>query len=55
MAPDRIRAYLTQGGAVMVCGGLSMGQGVDKALRTIMGDAWADQALAEGRYRRDLY
>ncbi|MDC7676407.1 NADPH cytochrome P450 oxidoreductase family protein [Asticcacaulis machinosus] len=54
-APDRIRAYLADNGAVMVCGGLSMGQGVDKALRTIMGDAWVIQALADGRYRRDLY
>lgn len=51
----RVTDHLTHDGAVMVCGGLDMGRAVEKTLRGLMGDAWVDQALSSGRYRRDLY
>ncbi|EGF91644.1 flavodoxin family protein [Asticcacaulis biprosthecium C19] len=50
-----VRDWLGGNGALLVCGGLAMGQGVDAALRAILGDAWIEAALAAGRYRRDLY
>lgn len=51
----RVCDHLIHDGAVMVCGGLDMGRAVEKILRGLMGDAWIDQALSNGRYRRDLY
>ena len=51
----RVCDHLIHDGAVMVCGGLDMGRAVEKTLRGLMGDAWTDQAIAGGRYRRDLY
>ncbi|MGA9658415.1 MAG: NADPH cytochrome P450 oxidoreductase family protein [Asticcacaulis sp.] len=50
-----IPAYLGQTGAVMVCGGLSMGLAVEKALIAALGEAWIEDAKVSGRYRRDLY
>ncbi|WP_443747157.1 NADPH cytochrome P450 oxidoreductase family protein [Asticcacaulis solisilvae] len=50
-----VAAWLGDDGAVMVCGGLDMGKGVEAALRSVCGGAWVDQAFADGRYRRDLY
>ncbi|ESQ91269.1 nitric oxide synthase [Asticcacaulis sp. AC460] len=50
-----VRAWLGGNGAVLVCGGLAMGQGVDAALRAILGEAWIEAAVAAGRYRKDLY
>ncbi len=51
----RVCDHLIHDGAVMVCGGLDMGRAVEATLRRLMGDAWVDQALFSGRYRRDLY
>jgi sulfite reductase (NADPH) flavoprotein alpha-component len=51
----RVHDHLVHDGAVLVCGGLAMGQAVDRALRALMGDVWIENALAAGRYRRDLY
>ncbi len=50
-----VAGWLGEGGAVVVCGGLDMGKGVEAALRGAAGDVWVDRAFAEGRYRRDLY
>jgi sulfite reductase (NADPH) flavoprotein alpha-component len=44
-----------QDGAILVCGGLDMGRAVDAALRKHLGHDWAENAIAAGRYRRDLY
>lgn len=52
---NALRTYLGEGGAILVCGGLAMGQAVDSALRAVLGGAWVDAALRDGRYRRDLY
>ncbi|MGN6421719.1 MAG: NADPH cytochrome P450 oxidoreductase family protein [Asticcacaulis sp.] len=51
----RVYDHLIRDGAVLICGGFTMGRAVDKALRDLMGDAWTDNALLSGRYRRDLY
>ncbi len=51
----RVCDHLIHDGAVMVCGGLDMGRAVERTLRGLMGDAWTDQAISSGRYRRDLY
>ncbi len=51
----RVHDHLIHDGAVMVCGGLDMGRAIEKTLRGLMGDAWVEQALSSGRYRRDLY
>ncbi|MDV6330252.1 NADPH cytochrome P450 oxidoreductase family protein [Asticcacaulis sp. 201] len=50
-----IPAFLGDDGAVMVCGGLYMGLGVEAALTALLGQAWVDAAKVSGRYRRDLY
>lgn len=50
-----VAQWLGEGGAVVVCGGLNMGRGVEAALRRVCGESWVDKAFAEGRYRRDLY
>ena len=51
----RVYDHLIHDGAVLVCGGLDMGRAVERTLRGLMGDGWIDDALASGRYRRDLY
>ena len=50
-----LKAWLGKDGAVMICGGLDMGRAAEKALRDALGDIWVDAALAESRFRRDLY
>jgi sulfite reductase (NADPH) flavoprotein alpha-component len=50
-----IKDWLGREGAVMCCGGLTMGREVESALAGIMGQAWVDDAKVSGRYRRDLY
>ncbi len=52
---NELKTWLGTDGAVLVCGGLDMGKAVDATLRSHLGDAWADEAIAVGRYRRDLY
>lgn len=47
---------LGQGAALYVCGSLQgMAQGVDEALRTVLGDAVVDAMVRDGRLRRDVY
>lgn len=50
-----LREWLTADGSVLVCGGLDMGRAVDSALRKHLGNDWVEDAIANGRYRRDLY
>ncbi len=50
-----LKAWLSADGSVLVCGGLDMGRAIDAALRRHLGNDWAEHAIAEGRYRRDLY
>lgn len=50
-----LKEWLAGDGAVLVCGGLDMGRAVDAALRRHLGNEWAEDAIAAGRYRRDLY
>ena len=46
----------TRGAALYVCGSLhGMAEGVDTALRSILGSAAVDDLLQQGRYRRDVY
>lgn len=55
-AAEPLRAWVEQGAAVYVCGSLQgMAQGVDDALRSVLGDAQVDALLRTGRYRRDVY
>jgi sulfite reductase (NADPH) flavoprotein alpha-component len=55
-APDAVREWVARGGSVYVCGSLhGMADGVDGALREILGDDAVDTLLGEGRYRRDVY
>jgi sulfite reductase (NADPH) flavoprotein alpha-component len=50
-----LREWLAADGSVLVCGGLDMGRAVDAALRKHLGDDWVEDAITNGRYRRDLY
>lgn len=50
-----LKAWLSADGSVLVCGGLDMGRAIDAALRRHLGNDWAEDAIAAGRYRRDLY
>lgn len=50
-----LKAWLAEDGSVLCCGGLDMGKAVEAALRGHMGSEWVDEAIAGGRYRRDLY
>jgi sulfite reductase (NADPH) flavoprotein alpha-component len=53
---DDVRAWVTRGAAIYICGSLSgMAGAVDAALATILGRAGLDTLAAEGRYRRDVY
>ena len=52
----QLLAWLQQGAAIYVCGSLQgMGQGVDAALKTIIGDDALAQLQRDGRYQRDVY
>jgi sulfite reductase (NADPH) flavoprotein alpha-component len=55
LAESDARSWLGGDGSLMVCGGLDMGKGVEAVLRDLMGGAWVNDAIASGRYRRDLY
>jgi len=51
-----LRQWVADGAAIYVCGSLEgMAQGVDGALREVLGDAEVDALIASGRYRRDVY
>ena len=54
---NRLREWVqTRGAALYVCGSLhGMAEGVDTALRSILGSAVVDDLLQQGRYRRDVY
>lgn len=55
-AGDELRRWAGQGAAFYVCGSLQgMAQGVDEALRDVLGDAVVDGLARAGRYRRDVY
>lgn len=48
------RDWLGEEGAVLVSGPHAMAVAVDAALRRHMGDEWVENAIASGRYRRDI-
>ncbi|WP_421712927.1 flavodoxin domain-containing protein [Alteromonas abrolhosensis] len=53
---DEIKSFLGDTGQVYVCGHFEgMGQGVDKALRSILEEQAYNALADEGRYHRDLY
>lgn len=53
---ERFRAWVVRGAAVYVCGSRQgMGEGVDRALRHILGEAGYQRLMAEGRYCRDVF
>ncbi len=53
---EAVARWIADGAVVLVCGSASgMAQGVDEALRTIVGDERVDDMAADGRYRRDVY
>lgn len=56
-AADTLRDWVErQDAAIYVCGSLQgMAQGVDSALRDILGNAQVNLLLKTGRYRRDVY
>nr|WP_315478617.1 sulfite reductase subunit alpha [uncultured Rhodoferax sp.] len=53
---DAVRAWVSDGAAVYVCGSLEgMAGEVDQALQTILGEPTLQHLATEGRYRRDVY
>lgn len=53
---DELRRWLAEGACILVCGSAKgMGEGVDRALREMLGDPQLEQLLAAGRIRRDLF
>ncbi|PTQ71770.1 sulfite reductase flavoprotein subunit alpha [Pseudomonas sp. GV071] len=55
-AADELKSWLEDGAAIYVCGSLQgMADGVDQALRQVLGDEEVVQLTEEGRYRRDVY
>jgi len=53
---DDVKAFLGDNGQVYVCGQFEgMGQGVDSALQTILGDKGYNALKLNERYHRDLY
>lgn len=53
---DEVKSFLGDTGQVYVCGHFEgMGQGVDKALRSILEEQAYNALADEGRYHRDLY
>jgi len=55
-AADELHRWLASGAVLYLCGSLSgMGQGVESALRRLLGEAQLQQLIDSGRYRRDLY
>jgi len=55
-AADTLRAWISDGAAVYVCGSLEgMAPGVNAALVDALGVEAVEQLLVDGRYRRDVY
>lgn len=55
-AAAEISAWVADGASILVCGSLAgMAEGVDAALREILGAETVDALAANGRYRRDVY
>ena len=55
-AEAELRAWVTQGASVYVCGSLEgMAGGVDAVLRDVLGEDAVLALVDEGRYRRDVY
>ena len=55
-AGDALRRWMDDGAVLYVCGSLAgMAQGVDAALRELLGAAAVEALLMEGRLRRDVY
>ncbi len=55
-ASTPLRHWVEAGASIHVCGSLhGMAQGVDEALREVLGEALIDDLLLQGRYRRDVY
>ncbi|MBB4844645.1 sulfite reductase (NADPH) flavoprotein alpha-component [Paucibacter oligotrophus] len=53
---QRLRDWVAGGAAVLICGSLQgMAEGVDRALRELLGDEGVEQLLGSGRLRRDVY
>ncbi|BFT31698.1 sulfite reductase subunit alpha [Alteromonas sp. D210916BOD_24] len=53
---EEVKSFLGEHGQVYVCGHFEgMGQGVDKALQTILGTAGYQALREQSRYHRDLY
>ncbi|MBO3275104.1 PepSY domain-containing protein [Pseudomonas schmalbachii] len=51
-----LREWLDDGAVIYVCGSLQgMAEGVDRALREMLGDDEVESLLESGRYRRDVY
>ena len=52
----RLRQWVDDGAAIMVCGSLQgMAPGVDAVLREVLGNERVEDLLVAGRYRRDVY
>ncbi len=54
-AAEMLRGWASSGAAILVCGSVVMGEGVDVALREVLGSAELDGMLSAGRYSRDIY
>lgn len=55
-AAERLREWVAQGAAIYVCGSFDgMAEGVDAALREVLGTTVVEQLGEQGRYRRDVY
>lgn len=53
---EQLRSWVEQGACIYLCGSLKgMAQGVDDALREILGEAKFEQLRLKQRYRRDVY
>lgn len=53
---DAVAEWLAFGAVVLVCGNAAgMADGVDAALKAIVGDAALEDMAVDGRYRRDVY
>lgn len=53
---ELLRAWVARGAAVYVCGSRQgMGEGVDRAMREILGAAGYQGLVADGRYCRDVF
>lgn len=50
-----LKPYLGDTGAVMTCGGRTMGAAVEEALRAARGNDWIEAAFGDGRYRQALF